>query len=80
MMRRLLVCLALALFAAGPVAACINDSELPSHEREFRSQYRSTSPYVPPVQTPSGKVPLMFLGGGVLLTGALTATVIRRRK
>jgi hypothetical protein len=39
-MRRPLALLALVLAGlAGPAAACINDDELPSHEREFRSQY-----------------------------------------
>jgi hypothetical protein len=79
-MRRLLVCLALALFAA-PAAACINDSELPSHEREFKSQYRGTG-YSPVAPTDSPAQNIMIGGGGVLLGGAAAMVVTggRRRK
>ena len=78
-MRRVVALLALTVFAS-PVFACDNSSELPKYEREFRSQYRSNSPSVMPTVSPSGKLPMMFLGGGVLLTGAVTATVVWRRK
>jgi hypothetical protein len=39
-MHRLLALLAVVL-AASPALACINDSELPGHEREFRSSYQA---------------------------------------
>lgn len=39
-MRRLFALLTLAV-ASAPTLACINDSELPSHEREFRSSYQA---------------------------------------
>ena len=79
-MRRLLVCLALALFAA-PAAACINDSDLSSHEREFKSQYRGKS-YSPISPTESPAQNIMIGGGGMLLGGAaaLVVTGGRRRK
>ncbi len=38
-MRRFYAVLALTL-AVSPAWACINDSELPGHEREFRSSYQ----------------------------------------
>ncbi len=64
-MKRLLVCLALAIFA-GPAAACINDAELPTHEREFRSSYKSS-----PAPTPASTMPsLMGWAGAALLVGA----------
>jgi hypothetical protein len=74
-MRRLLACFALAGLA-GPVAACINDGELPTHEREFRSQYLRTVD-VPPAPPTATDVPshLLLLGAGAaLLVGAVVLT------
>ncbi len=74
-MRRLSACgLALAL-CAGPASACINDVELPNHEREFRSQYRDrTAPapapepeYAPPNYVPVAGAGLALLVGGTVL-------------
>ncbi len=80
-MSRLLACLVLAI-AAGPVAACVNDVELPNHEREFRSQYRGTGT-PPPAGSPepTGRISTnALLGSGVLLLAAATAvTVVARR-
>jgi hypothetical protein len=54
-MLRLLACLVLAWFAC-PATACINDVELPNHEREFRSQYRrQTAPPLPPASIPDSR-------------------------
>jgi hypothetical protein len=82
-MRRLLACLTLVLLAS-PAVACINDSELPSHEREFRSQYnRQTSPPAPSAapSSPDGS-PWLLGGGTLLLIGAvgLAGTSRRARK
>lgn len=78
-MRRLLLVLAL-LLAVPPARACINDRELPSHEREFRSQYGL--PVVDEWESPStngrtvldvlrwsGTAALMFALAAVLLGG-----------
>jgi hypothetical protein len=43
-MRRFVFAAGLTAVAAGPAAACINDSELPGREREFRSQYGIDAP------------------------------------
>lgn len=73
----------LALFGlAVPAAACINDVELPSHEREFRSQYRDTekptsAPAIKSVTSPSS--PLLFGAGSVLLVGASALALSGRR-
>jgi hypothetical protein len=70
-MYRLLACLVLAVFA-GPAAACINDTELPGHEREFRSHYLGPAVTPPPPST-SAEPPdyqLMYGGGVALLVGA----------
>lgn len=80
-MLRLLACLVLA-WSACPAAACINDVELPGHEREFRSQYRgqSDSPPAPAAETPATPGhPLLFGGGGILLIGAFGLVVVGRR-
>lgn len=47
-MRRLLLALAAAFVGAVPASACIWDSELPGHEREFRSSYEKTAPTAEP--------------------------------
>ena len=39
-MRRLLTSLAVLVAVSAPAVACINDSELATHEREFRSSYQ----------------------------------------
>lgn len=43
-MRRLVTSLAAVAALTGPAVACINDSELPGHEREFRSSYQNDRP------------------------------------
>ena len=75
MMNRLLACLTLVILAA-PVAACGNDSELPNHEREFRSSYKGEST---PTSIPS-QVPLIaYAGTGLLLGLAGTLLAVMRR-
>lgn len=78
--------LALAILAgiAAPAAACINDSELPGHEREFRSNYgEPTSPPPPPPRAldfagfPTH--PMLLGTGTALLTGAFLVTVNGKR-
>ncbi len=72
-MHRLLACL-LLVGLAGPAAACINDLELPAHEREFRSDYRgpASPPPVPSTDasSPSGNL-LLTAMGTALLAGAI---------
>lgn len=80
-MSRLLTCL-VALAAAGPAAACINDVELPAHEREFRSQYRgpaATPPASPPAPTGQPSTGLLVGTGAVLLAGAVALALSGRR-
>jgi hypothetical protein len=77
-MRRLLLCLALVLSAA-PAAACINDGELPSHEREFRSQYNN-GPVVMVPKARSGWAVggySALLGGGAMLAVGATVLAVR---
>lgn len=78
-MRGLIASLTVAL-AAAPAAACLNDSELPSHEREFRSQYRGDSP--PPPSRSSGEVVLhtaLYSSGAILVACAVGLALTRRR-
>jgi len=80
-MRFLLTCLIIAALAS-PAVACINDIELPFHEREFRSQYRAPAnpPAIPSTEPTGPSNPSLILGvGGVLLTGATALTVTGRR-
>jgi hypothetical protein len=80
-MRRLLACLALLVLTAAPAAACINDGELPSHEREFRYQYRERT--APPSYSPARWLSpgaQMLIGSGlVLMTGAVVVVLNGRR-
>jgi len=81
-MRRLLACFTLAAFAS-PVVACINDVELPNHEREFRSQYREEANVPsppPPVESSPGPSNQALIGGGaVLLLGAVALALTAGR-
>jgi hypothetical protein len=71
-MRLFAVCVVLAALAS-PAAACINDIESPSHEREFRSRYgNGTAPSAPSGYPPT--IPfLLSAGAGLLMTGAIIA-------
>lgn len=64
----------------GAVSACLNDSELPDHEREFRSQYLSTemTSVDEPASTPVQPTVLTMAGCG-LVAGAMAMTAFRRR-
>jgi hypothetical protein len=56
-----------------PASACINDKELPSHEREFRSQYTRQAYPTPKVKVSAIQSPLWLAGGAALLGGAFVA-------
>ena len=80
-MLRIIACLVLA-WSACPAGACTNDSELPGHEREFRSQYRREASPPSPSSTEIPDPPgyrLLFGSGGVLLIGALGLVAVGRR-
>lgn len=80
-MSRLLTCLVLAA-GAGPATACINDVELPTHEREFRSQYRGPAAPTPVTSPePDGRpsTGLVMGTGVVLLVAASALTLVGRR-
>ncbi len=75
MARYLLTCIVLSALA-GNSPACINDVELPQHEREFRSQYQTEVFDSPPPVPPSAlRTTGLFVGGGVLLTAAVALTL-----
>lgn len=60
--------------------ACLNDSELPDHEREFRSQYLDSqlmTSQEDPHQRNDGTL-LFSAAGGVMLAGAVGMTWFRR--
>jgi hypothetical protein len=64
---------------SGPLFACINDTELRSHEREFKSQYQESS-YTPPEpeQATSSK-PFVLSGLGVAMGLAGVGLFLRLR-
>ncbi|MDA1230281.1 MAG: hypothetical protein O2856_05865 [Planctomycetota bacterium] len=59
--------------------ACLNDSELPDHEREFRSQYLDSQLMTSqenPYQRSDGTL-LFSAAGGVMLASAVGMTLYR---
>lgn len=80
-MHRLLSCLALAV-VVDPAHACLNDVELPAHEREFRSQYRGPAATPPshPSEPPGRPSNSLLIGAGAtLLAGGLALALAGRR-
>ena len=69
---RWLLASALAVLVASAAPACINDREVETHEREFKSQYLAPQPYQSPdPPRDAGGWPLAAAGGGlILLAGA----------
>ncbi|OWK45046.1 hypothetical protein [Fimbriiglobus ruber] len=79
-MSRFLTCLVVIALAAAPAVACINDSELQSHEREFRSQYGKPAPVAaPPANPPSSSPSSGTIAGGAGVLLLLGATVVAWR-
>jgi len=80
MLRFLCLCL-MGVLTSASASACLNDSELPGHEREFRSQYLSTemTSVDEPTSSPIQSIRLTLAGCG-LAAGALVMTVFRRRQ
>jgi hypothetical protein len=79
-MRRLLLCLALVAIADRAVA-CINDNELPSHEREFRSEYLVAAAPVrePSVRTSRPRTELVTAAGAAMLASAVVLAWVGSR-
>jgi hypothetical protein len=61
-MRRLLLALVVAFAGSVPASACIWDSELPGHEREFRSSYEKSAPST---ESESARQYLPWAAGGI---------------
>ena len=79
-MFRLFASLLTALAIVGNASACLNDSELPNHEREFRSSYKRQVVPEPKESQWSlpESTPVVLLGGsGLLLLGAGLVTLRR---
>lgn len=71
-MRRLFAAIAVLIAASAPTVACINDSELPGHEREFRSSYQNgRQPASAPSAGWQAQVPtVLYAAGAALVVGA----------
>jgi hypothetical protein len=79
MLRYLCLCLMGAL-TSSTASACLNDSELPRHEREFRSQYLSPEmTSVDELRSAPVQPTVLTLAGCGLAAGAMAMTVFRRR-
>jgi hypothetical protein len=76
MTRLLAVGFTLAVLA-GQASACLNDKELPGHEREFRSRYNG-HPAPPPETPPAPPDYTPILGGGAALLVASAGLVAIR--
>lgn len=72
---RTLLTAAVVVAIAGPATACINDVEVESHEREFRSQYRDVAPATSAEPAPAtSRTPFAYGGGALLLVGAVVVS------
>ena len=80
-MRRYFASLLGTLLVAGAASACLNDSELPGHEREFRSSYKRQAPPPAPSDSywlPTERVPLALYGAGGLFALGAGVVIVRR--
>lgn len=65
---------------ARPAPACINDNELPTHEREFRSQYGVVAER-PPTRIPEPRgLRVLTASGAALLAAAAILSVTPGRR
>lgn len=76
---RNLISAALVIALSAPAFACINDSELVSHEREFRSQYQQ-SEYQPPQPEQVSSARSYLLGGSGLFMALAGAGLMLRMR
>ncbi|MSR52313.1 MAG: hypothetical protein EXS09_03360 [Gemmataceae bacterium] len=74
---RILLSLAILAMLSAPALACINDSELISHEREFKSQYQESN-YTPPEPEQISSSKPYLLGGAGAMMGMAGAFVLLR--
>lgn len=70
---------AAVLALSSPALACINDTELINHEREFRSQYQESDYQPPQPEAVSSSRPFVLGGTGVLMALAGAAVFLRIR-
>jgi hypothetical protein len=76
---RTLISTILVLALSTPAFACINDSELISHEREFRSQYQESQYQPPQPEQLSSARPYLLGSSGLLMTLVGAGLVLRVR-
>jgi hypothetical protein len=76
-MRFLLTVAAIAALST-PALACINDTELNTHEREFKSQYQESWYEPPQPEAVSSARPYILGGTGMLLTAIAAGLFLRR--
>ncbi|HJZ91202.1 MAG TPA: hypothetical protein VKE40_10035 [Gemmataceae bacterium] len=76
-MRFLLTVAAIAALST-PALACINDTELNTHEREFKSQYQESQYEPPQPEEMTSARPYLLAGTGLLLTAIGTGLFLRR--
>ncbi len=81
-MRTLICCLLTVVLLPTVADACINDLEIQSHEREFRSQYNSSRMTSSDVGTGSLREWQMFgaRAAGIAMLSVADGTVLLRKK
>ena len=77
-MIRMLACGFCLAILAGSASACINDKELPRHEREFRSNYKGQPAPSPKPEAPASPDYRPIQGGGAALLVAALGVVLYR--
>ncbi|MEZ6062365.1 MAG: hypothetical protein R3C19_18640 [Planctomycetaceae bacterium] len=75
-----LLLVAICCTATGEICqACLNDAELPQHEREFRSQYEGRPPMLTRNKPVAPNLTMMSAGGWLLLAGSTALALVKRK-
>jgi hypothetical protein len=79
MAMRTFLSLALAAALCSPAFACLNDTELMNHDREFKSQYRESQYQPPQPQDATSTKPYVLVSAGAVMALAGVGLLLRLR-